>query len=106
MGYDLKAVAGAFRIYGDYHSAEPYGSGHINDTFVLTLNQGGMPMRYILQRINQNVFKDPLSLVENIRKVTEHLHRKQVSLPDASRRSLTLIPAMSGEYCYTCHDCT
>ncbi|OQC14928.1 MAG: N-acetylhexosamine 1-kinase [Firmicutes bacterium ADurb.Bin080] len=47
-----------------------YGCGHINDTYLVE-NKGGP--RYILQRINHNVFKDVKGLMENIVRVTKHI---------------------------------
>ncbi len=49
-------------------TVDPYGDGHINDTFVADAKP-----RYILQRINTSVFKNPQKLMENIYAVTRHL---------------------------------
>ena len=98
MKYDLPKVSGAFQILGDFIEAVPYGSGHINDTFATTYRQGGTPVRYILQRINHNVFKQPEALMRNVERVCAHLRAKMDAdgVPDASRRALTLIPARDG----------
>ena len=61
--HDLRAVAREFQIAGDFISAEPYGSGHINDTYVVRINQGGTGVRYLFQRINHNIFKQPVALM-------------------------------------------
>jgi Ser/Thr protein kinase RdoA (MazF antagonist) len=95
--HDVGAVARHFHIAGEFLSAEPYGSGHINDTYCAVYNQGGTRVRYLFQRINHNVFKQPVALMENVRRVTEHLATKMAAEPDASRRVLTLIAARSGE---------
>ena len=50
-----------------------YGCGHINDTYLVE-NKGGP--RYILQRINHNVFKDVNGLMENIVRVTGHIYER------------------------------
>ena len=50
-----------------------YGTGHINDTYCAVFDQGGIRVRYIVQRINQHVFKNPPALMENVRRVTAHL---------------------------------
>jgi Ser/Thr protein kinase RdoA (MazF antagonist) len=94
--HDLRAIARQFQIAGEFAGAEPYGSGHINDTYCVTFNQGGTRVRYIVQRINHDIFKNPVALMENIRRVTEHLAGKMSGEPDASRRVLTLVPAKSG----------
>ena len=98
--YDLGAVARQFSFHGEFLGAEPYGSGHINDTYCAVFNQGGTRVRYILQRINHNIFKQPLALMENVQRVTAHLVGKVAGEADASRRVLTLIPARSGAAYY------
>jgi hypothetical protein len=96
LKHDLRAVSREFHIAGEFVLAEPYGSGHINDTYCVTFNQGGSPVRYIFQRINHNVFKNPVTLMENVGRVTAHLADKLAGEADFSRRVLTLIPARAG----------
>ena len=57
MNRELKSVLEKFRIDGDFVTASPHGCGHINDTFATVVNERGREVRYIFQRINQNVFK-------------------------------------------------
>ena len=89
--FDLKNVASNFEILGNFQSGAPYGSGHIHDTFEIVYDQGGAPMRYIMQRINQTVFKQPEVVQANIEKITAHIRNKLTAAhcPDASRRTLT-----------------
>src|SRR5260370_37284719 len=94
--HDIRAVANQFHIQGEFLSAEPYGSGHINDTYCAAFNQAGTPVRYIFQRINHLVFKNPVALMENISRVPAHLATKWAGKSDASRRVLTLISALDG----------
>jgi hypothetical protein len=95
-GYDLSEVAGHFEFNGKFLLAQHYGSGHINETYCVTLAQGNTQTRYILQRINRNIFKNPLALMENVQRVTAHLNRKLNGQHDARRRVLTLIPTRDG----------
>jgi len=70
-----------------FHSI--YGSGHINTTYLVvdsTANQ------YILQKINQNVFKNPQGLMENISAVTS-FSQERVS---DRRGALSLVPTKDG----------
>jgi hypothetical protein len=99
LKHDLRAVARQFQICGQFRSAEPYGSGHINDTYCAVFDQAGTMTRYILQRINHTIFRQPVALMENIQRVTAHLAAKMHNQPDIGRRVLTLIPARSG-LCY------
>lgn len=96
LKHDVRAVARQFPLRGEFRSAAPYGSGHINDTYCVVFDQGGAPARFILQRINHLIFKNPAALMENIQRVTAHLGQKAAGQPDASRRVLTLIPALDG----------
>ncbi len=98
---DLAAVASAFPLLGQFRSGMPYGSGHINDTFAVVFDQAGTSVRYILQRINQRVFKDVPALMQNISRVTAHATRKVAARgDDASRRALTLVPTREGGPCH------
>ena len=66
-----------FRVTGEVRGAIPYGNGHINDTFkVISVDENGKEHKYILQTVNQNVFKKPEQVMENIQKVTEYLKAK------------------------------
>jgi Phosphotransferase enzyme family len=96
LKHDVRAVARQFPLCGEFVSAAPYGSGHINDTYCVVFDQGGARVRYILQRINHLIFKNPAALMENVQRVTAHLGQKAAGDTDASRRVLTLIPAHDG----------
>ena len=93
----IREVVSVFPLYGDFVSAGPYGSGHINDTYAVAFNQGGAPIRYILQRINHEVFKDPVALMENIERVTRHQAETLRNLPDVSRRVITVVDTWDGK---------
>ncbi len=83
---------------GNYVSHERYGNGHINDTFVVYFDQGDKKVRYILQRMNHEIFKNPEQLMSNICKVTEFLKeciRKRNG--DIDRETLNVIYAKTGE---------
>jgi Ser/Thr protein kinase RdoA (MazF antagonist) len=96
LKHDVRAVASAFRIPGDFLAAEPWGSGHINDTYRVEFAQAGARVRYLFQRINHQVFTNPLALMENIARVTAHLGEKVAATPDRPRRTLTLVAARDG----------
>lgn len=95
---DLATVANDFLIYGRYIYGEPYGTGHINDTYAVYFDQAGARVRYIFQRINDRVFRDVPALMENIRRVTAHTTDRaaRTGAADAARCTLTLVPARSG----------
>ena len=65
-----------FLIDGEFISAIPYGSGHINDTKLVTVRVGEDEKKYVLQRINTKIFTKPYELMQNIENVTEFLRGK------------------------------
>ena len=88
----LRAIAQAFDIPGEFVSAIPTGSGHINDSYRVAFAVERQTAEYILQRINRQVFADPAAVMRNIDRVTRHLAAKLEAQPDAHRRTLTVIP--------------
>ena len=98
----LLDVSRQFQIYGDLLHAEPCKIGHINETYIATYNQGGIQVRYVHQRINTHVFKDPDAVMDNFVRVTSHQRRKltERGARDASRRTITVIPTRSGKSYY------
>lgn len=101
MKHNLAEIATHFDLGGSFESAEPYGSGHINDTYRVVVRDGTVRKQFILQRINTNIFRQPEQLMENIRRVTGHLREKILAEGgDPNREALTLIPATDGA-CFT-----
>lgn len=95
-------AADAFQLEGRVLDAQPYGGGHINDTFAVECKrvEGGIK-RYILQRINTRVFQNPIALMGNIVGVTTYLGnliRKNGG--DAIRETLTVIPTQDDQFWY------
>ena len=102
MNVDLQHLAPHFQFRGPIMAAIPYGSGHINDTYKVTVEQGGQPVNYIVQRVNHKVFTKTAELMRNIQRVTEHIRRKLEAIPgsDPSRETLTLIPTTDNNCFY------
>jgi len=95
----LKEISKKFQIYGEILHAETFKIGHINETYSATYSQGGMRVRYIHQKINRNVFKNPVGVMKNVMRVTTHIRQKQEArnLRDVTRRSLIVIPTRDGK---------
>jgi aminoglycoside phosphotransferase (APT) family kinase protein len=95
---DLSFLQPPFGILGDFIDAQPYGSGHINDTYAAVYHQAGRKVRYIHQRINHHIFKDVPRLMDNIRRVTAFAQQRleEEGAADRSRRSLVLLPGPDG----------
>jgi hypothetical protein len=92
----LNEVTRAFLLSGNPSSVTRFGNGHINDTFLVDCGK-----KYILQRINTDVFQNPLALMENIENVTAYLKRKIIADGgDPGRETLNLIPAKDSRFFY------
>lgn len=98
MEYDLREIYGLFKTEGTFLKGEPFGSGHIHDTFrVETIEKDTDD--YILQRLNNNVFRNIPELQDNIERVTVHLRNKLRLIPGSNlkREGLNLIPSNDGK---------
>ncbi|MCB2222268.1 MAG: aminoglycoside phosphotransferase family protein [Bacteroidetes bacterium] len=95
MAPDLITIAERFRLNGTIRNVFPYGSGHINDTFkVLTSEKN-----YLLQRVNQEVFKDVRGLTSNLVRVTDFLSDK-IAEAQSSMEVMMPIRTVNGTYFY------
>jgi len=101
MERDIKSIAANFNLDGKLIRHESFGSGHINDTYCLTCEKDGRQLHYILQRINHQVFKNPPQMMENIRRVTNHIRRKlQEQQNKLASRQLVVIETKDGaDFC-------
>lgn len=94
----IREVTSAFETKYTLVGALPYGNGHINDTFVAHYQPPeGHCKRYIFQRINTSVFKNPYELMENIQHVTDYLRDCIIREGgDPNRETLHIIPTHNG----------
>ena len=79
-----------FALEGTPIGMLPFGSGHINQTWLVATSQSRL---YILQCVNTNTFKDPVGLMNNIVMVTDHLKKKDPT----PGHVLNLIPTREGD---------
>jgi hypothetical protein len=98
----LQEISKKFQIYGEILHAETLKIGHINETYSATYSQGGTRVRYIHQKINRNVFKNPEAVMKNVMRVTSHIRKKLEArnVRDLTRRSLIVIPTREGKSYY------
>ena len=97
--HDLRLISSLFEMRADFVEASSFGSGLINDTYCAVYDQAGCRVRYIHQRINHHVFKNPVEVMENVARVTDHALKRLLAEgnPEARRRTLTCIPAKDGK---------
>jgi len=102
MSYDFQEIANHFNFEGTFIKADPYGFGHINDTFAIYFKKSdGTDHRYLIQRINHNVFLNPENLMHNIEGVTRHLRKKIISVGgDPDRETLNLVSTIDDKSYY------
>ncbi len=82
-------------------SCQRYGSGHINDTFLVINTEKGTDKKYILQRMNHEIFKDVKGLMNNVSGVTAYLREiiiREGGNPE--RETLNLVSDVKGSLCY------
>ena len=91
-----------FKYEGTLVKDCPYGSGHINDTFLLVFEIAEMGrIKVILQRMNSTAFPKPVEVMENITGVTSFLKKKIIENGgDPERETLNVIPAVDGKPYY------
>ena len=78
----------------------PYSGGNVNDTYLAIFRTTFSEERFILQRLNRNVFPSPESVVRNMKVVTEHAHGRleaEAHMADRIWQLPRVIPSKSGE---------
>ena len=94
----IKAISHEFAIAGEFVEGEEIDSGHINNTYLAVYETAdGKRAKYILQRINNYVFKDPLKVMKNVEVVTRHINWKVLRVKkDLGGQTLNIYPARGG----------
>jgi len=97
----IAEIGAKFAIGGEFVSGEEIESGHINTTYLAAYaDQDGEVSRYILQRINEHVFTEPLKVMKNVARVTKHINQKVLRTKrDFGGQTLSLYPGRDGKNC-------
>jgi len=72
----IKPILSHFDITGTLEKVERFGSGLINETWLVEFDDQGAVRKYILQHVNRSVFRRPDLVMENVATVTEHLQAR------------------------------
>lgn len=98
----VSELLGAFTFAGELKEISQLSDGHIHDTYIFEfLEENGHTCKYLVQQLNTFVFKQPVAVMENIVKVTEHLRKAIASVGgDSNRESLRVFPAVDGKPYY------
>lgn len=97
MEIDISKIFDCFNVESAFRNAAPFGSGHIHDTYLVTTTDKSGD-QYILQRLNNKVFKNIPQLQSNIERVTDHIRSKLLMRQgsDIKRECLNLVDSLEG----------
>lgn len=101
MNSELYEIARRFNVEGEPCDAEECTAGHINNTYVVSFNNKGKLDKYVIQRINTYVFKNPDYVMNNILGVTTYLRGYLVAVgEDPTRGTLNFVFCRDGHTYY------
>jgi aminoglycoside phosphotransferase (APT) family kinase protein len=91
-------VLANFAAPGPLARLEPHAGGLINHSWQARFAAGAGEERFLLQRINQHVFRRPAEVMANMTRVTRHVaaHLREEGVPEPDRRVLRLVPTRAG----------
>ncbi len=98
MNKKIAHIAEGFQFNGEITAITENNQGNINSTYVITLDGG---KKYLLQKINANVFKEPYLVMRNIDLVTEHIRKKLKIMGDTKHKTLNVVKTKNNENMYT-----
>jgi hypothetical protein len=93
---DPAAIAQQFAFPGEIRSVDEYGSGNVNDTYLVRVAGGQSTLDFILQRLNPAVFPEPERIMHNLRVLDDHVRPKLQAQPNHRWELPRIIPARSG----------
>ena len=97
MNQGQREAIESYQFVGELVDVRPYGSGHINDTYLVTLKENDSEKKVILQRMNKSIFTKPVELMENVLGVTSCLRERIIENGgDPERETLNVIPTVEG----------
>ena len=78
--FQMENIIRQFFEFDKIKNCQPFGNGHINDTYKVELIKNKLNLSFLLQRFNHRVFTQPFSVMDNIGKVAEYLLKTDYSL--------------------------
>ncbi|MBO7214120.1 MAG: aminoglycoside phosphotransferase family protein [Clostridia bacterium] len=73
---DIFNLCQDFSFEGEFLNYEVVTTGNINTTYKVTMQLGAKEERYLLQKINKNVFSHPERIMENIKSVNDFIDHR------------------------------
>lgn len=100
MDEKINVIIKNFKFEGTLEKIEENNQGNINKTYVLTYKDNNKLKKYLLQKINNNVFKDPYLVMKNMELVTSHINNKLIKENDSIHKTLNIIKTNDNENLY------
>lgn len=98
MNEKIKEISEHFQFEGELVDIIENKQGNINSTYMLVFDNN---KKFLLQKINSYVFKEPYLVMRNIELVTNHIKKKLEVMNDANHKTLTFIKTNNDESTYT-----
>lgn len=76
---DIYTICKSLNLNGELKSYDVITAGNINTTYHVTTKKGKTNYEYLLQKINKNVFKDPVNVMKNIVNVSDYIDAKSAT---------------------------
>lgn len=86
-----------FNIPGNLIEIKQKTNGNINKTYIATYEEEGITSKYLIQQINNYVFKNPYDVMNNIEGITRHLQKELDKLKDKEHKVLKVIKTIDNK---------
>ena len=81
----LSYICSQFRIQGEILVYRWIPSGHINEAYYAAIYDGKEIYQLLIQRVNTYVFRDPVGMMRNIDRITEHIRAQERAMEKRRR---------------------
>ena len=97
----FKELAEVFQLKGDIVSIDQIGNGNVNQTYDVVMEYNGKKMRYVFQKVNIFVFKNPKQIMKNIEAITSHISDKLEAMGESRDCVMHFAHRENGKNYYT-----
>ena len=100
MEQKIRELCKIFQLDGEYSGFEEIGNGYINNTYCVRVLRYGIEKKYVFQKLNTYVFKNPVGVMKNVSSVAEFIRQKRKEKGDNACDNLFLHyeKTSNGEY--------
>lgn len=101
MNKKIIEITKKFKFNGNLIDIIENNQGNINSTYMLVFENNNNKKKYLLQKINTYVFKEPYLVMKNIDLVTKHIRKKLKETNDTKHKTLNVIKTIYNDNLYT-----